>query len=145
MLATMERVEILQFSEDLAAMIIESEIGEDYFISLYKLQSDREAQRKIQDFTKLKDAYEEVQRFGKYHPDYKRVSEETRKLKREMDLHPTVAAFKKAETSLQLVLDEISMILGKSVSEHIKVPTGSPFFQSSCSGGCGSGGSCGCS
>jgi cell fate (sporulation/competence/biofilm development) regulator YlbF (YheA/YmcA/DUF963 family) len=145
MLATLERVEILNAAEELAKSILESEIGEDYFISLYKMKSDMEAQRKIAAFVKLKDAYEEVQRFGKYHPDYKKVSEETRLAKREMDLHPTIADFKKAETALQTILDEISQIIGHAVSPHIKVPTGNPFFDTGCGGGCGSGGSCGCS
>ena len=47
---------------------------------------------------------------------------------------------------LQEVLDEISFIVAQAVSPHIKTPGGNPFFESGCSsGGCGSGGSCGCS
>ena len=113
------------------------------------MKSDKLAQQKMNKFVALKDLYEEVQRFGKYHPEYKRVNSEIRVAKREMDLHPTIADLKKAETDLQTVLDEISLKLGKAVSEQIKVPTGNLFFDSSSSscssGGCGSGGSCGCS
>lgn len=146
MIATLERVEILQCADDLAHMIIKSEIGENYFISLYKLQNDLEAQKKIKSFTSMKERFEEVQRFGKYHPDYKYVNLETRTRKREMDLHPTVIEFKKAENQLQEILDQISVIVAGSVSKHIKTPGGNPFFESGCtSGGCGSGGSCGCS
>ena len=96
---------------------------------------------------KIKEQYEDVQRFGKYHPDYKTITRQVRDVKREVDLHATIAAFKKAENELQKLLDEISVILGQAVSEHVKVPTGNPFFDtgSSCGGGCGSGGSCGCS
>ncbi|WP_409305958.1 YlbF family regulator [Peribacillus sp. SCS-155] len=147
MLATMERVSILQNADELAEMILHSEIGENYLISLYKMRSDREAQQKISRFVSLKDMYEEVQRFGKYHPDYKRINLETREAKRAMDMHPTIAEFKRAETELQGILDEISMKIGKAVSEYIKVPTGNPFFESSssCGGSCGTGGSCSCS
>jgi cell fate (sporulation/competence/biofilm development) regulator YlbF (YheA/YmcA/DUF963 family) len=147
MRATMERVSILQQADSLAEMVLNSEIGESYLISLYKMRSDRVAQQKISRFTSLKDMYEEVQRFGKYHPDYKKINLETREAKRAMDLHQTIAEFKRAETDLQGVLDEISMKIGKAVSEHIKVPTGNPFFESSssCGGSCGTGGSCGCS
>ncbi len=146
MIATLERVQILQSADELAQMIIKSEIGENYFISLYKLQNDPEAQEKIKSFTTIKERFEEVQRFGKYHPDYKYVNLETRTRKREMDLHPTVIEFKKAENQLQEVLDHISVIVANSVSKHIKTPGGNPFFESGCSsGGCGSGGSCGCS
>ena len=36
MIATLERVQILESADELAQMIIKSEIGENYFISLYK-------------------------------------------------------------------------------------------------------------
>ncbi|MFJ7976280.1 YlbF family regulator [Peribacillus sp. JNUCC 23] len=147
MLATMERVSILQKAEALAEMVIESKIGQEYFELLYNLRHDQGAQDKIRKFTSLKDLFEEVQRFGKYHPDYKRVNLEIRQVKREMDIHPSIAAFKRAETELQAVLDEISHRIGHAVSPFIKVPAGSPFFESgsSCGGSCGTGGSCGCS
>ncbi len=149
MLTTMETIDIIEKAEALGEIVIQSEIGENYFHHLYKVKSDKLAQQKMNKFVALKDLYEEVQRFGKYHPEYKRVNSEIRVAKREMDLHPTIADFKKAETDLQTVLDEISLKLGKAVSEQIKVPTGNLFFDSgssSCSsGGCGSGGSCGCS
>lgn len=147
MLATIERIELLEHAENLAKMILQSDVAEQYRICLYKLKKNKDAQRKIHHFGSLKDLYEDVQRFGKYHPDYKRVMVEVREAKREMDLDPFVAEFKMAENDLQSLLDEISVHLGGSVSRHIKVPTGNPFFDtsSSCGGGCGSGGSCGCS
>ncbi|MCM3395582.1 YlbF family regulator [Cytobacillus oceanisediminis] len=145
MLATLERMAILDKADELAAMITESEEAEHYRKSLYKLKNSSETQRKIQDFVKMKELYEEVQRFGKYHPEYKRVMMSIRELKRDMDMDDHVAEFRRAETGLQNLLDEISMMIGRSVSEHIKVPAGNPFFESSCGGGCGSGGNCGCS
>ena len=146
MIATLEKVEILQCADELSQMIIQSEIGENYFISLYKLQNDKEAQKKIKDFTVMKERFEEVQRFGRYHPDYKYVNLETRTRKREMDLHPSIIEFKKAENQLQEVLDQISVIVAHSVSKYVKTPGGNPFFESGCSSGsCGTGGGCGCS
>lgn len=147
MLATLERLELLAETEQLARMILESEAAENYRICFRRLRENRESQRKIQAFVKIKELYEEVQRFGKYHPNYKSVMGSIRELKRDVDLDEHVAAFKRAENDLQEILDHVSLIIGRSVSEHIKVPTGSPFFDSgsSCGGGCGSGGSCGCS
>ncbi|MFP7296012.1 YlbF family regulator [Neobacillus niacini] len=146
MLATSERVELLEHAEQLAQMVLESDIVEQYQICLYKMQTNKETQEKINRFVNLKDLYEEVQRFGKYHPDYKRVMSQIREYKREMDLDPHVAEFKLAENDLQGLLDEISMQVGGAVSKHIKVPTGNPFFQTdSHSAGCGGGGSCSCS
>ncbi|PLS06434.1 YlbF family regulator [Neobacillus cucumis] len=143
MLATLERIELLEYAEDLANMVLKSEIVEQYQICLYKMQSNKETQRKIKRFASLKDLYEEVQRFGKYHPDYKRVMMQIREAKRDMDLDLLVAEFKLAENDLQTLLDEISKLIGGAVSEHVKVPTGNPFFETG--HGCGSGGSCGCS
>jgi cell fate (sporulation/competence/biofilm development) regulator YlbF (YheA/YmcA/DUF963 family) len=147
MLATLERIELLEKAEQLAKMILESDIAENYQISLYKVQNNKETQRKINRFTSLKELYEEVQRFGKYHPDYKRVMNQIREVKREMDLDPHVANFKLAENDLQYLLDEVSMLVAGAVSEHIKVPNSNPFFEthSSHGSGCGGGGSCSCS
>ncbi|SFA75886.1 MULTISPECIES: YlbF family regulator [unclassified Bacillus (in: firmicutes)] len=147
MLATSERIELLENAEELAAMVLDSEIAEQYRKCLYRLQTNRETQNKIQRFVRLKDVYEDVQRFGRYHPDYKTIMMQVREAKRDMDMDIIVAAFKKAETDLQSLLDEISMYVGRSVSEHVKVPTGNPFFEGGgCStGGCGTGGGCGCS
>ncbi|WP_160720200.1 YlbF family regulator [Bacillus sp. USDA818B3_A] len=143
MLATLERMELLEYAEDLAKMVLNSDIAEQYQTCLYRMQRNKETQRKINRFSKLKDLYEEVQRFGKYHPDYKSVMMQIREAKREMDLDPLVADFKLAENDLQTLLDEISKSIGGAVSQHIKVPSGNPFFETGHS--CGSGGSCGCS
>lgn len=140
MIATSERIELLDHSEYLAKMILKSDIADEYRVCLYNLQTNKETQRKIHQFVSLKDLYEDVQRFGKYHPDYKSVMTQIRAAKREMDLDDIVAAFKLAENDLQGILDEISCLIGGAVSDQIKVPTGNPFFEtaSGCSsGGCG--------
>ncbi|WP_394532328.1 YlbF family regulator [Priestia aryabhattai] len=147
MLTTMRTVELLDESDHVANMVLQSDVAENYRQCLYRLNKDLHAQALIAQFVKIKEQYEDVQRFGKYHPDYKTITRQVRDVKRQVDLHATIAAFKKAENELQKLLDEISVILGQAVSEHVKVPTGNPFFDtgSSCGGGCGSGGSCGCS
>jgi cell fate (sporulation/competence/biofilm development) regulator YlbF (YheA/YmcA/DUF963 family) len=147
MLTTMRTVELLDESDHVANMVLQSDVAENYRQCLYRLNKDSHAQALIAEFVKIKEQYEDVQRFGKYHPDYKTITRQVRDVKRQVDLHATIAAFKKAENELQKLLDEISVIIGQAVSEHIKVPTGNPFFDtgSSCGGGCGSGGSCGCS
>ncbi|MEB4867660.1 YlbF family regulator [Priestia megaterium] len=147
MLTTMRTVELLDESDHVANMVLQSDVAENYRQCLYRLNKDSHAQALIAQFVKIKEQYEDVQRFGKYHPDYKTITRQVRDVKRQVDLDATIAAFKKAENELQKLLDEISVILGQAVSEHVKVPTGNPFFDtgSSCGGGCGSGGSCGCS
>lgn len=142
---TSERVELLEEAEQFVSMILESDVAEHYRQCLYRVKNNAETQRKVKEFVDMKNRYEEVQRFGKYHPDYKEVMGQIRVVKRDLDMDEVIAQFKKAENDLQGLLDEVSVIIGRSVSESVKVPTGNPFFASSCSGGCGSGGSCGCS
>ncbi|AOC90915.1 YlbF family regulator [Bacillus sp. L381] len=146
MYATIESVRLQSEAEQLAGMILQSETAENYRDCYKRLQEDEEARRIIRSFMSIKEQYEDVQRFGKYHPDYREISRKMREMKRELDLNDKVAEFKKAETELQSLLDEISIELGTAVSEHVKVPTGNPYFDglSSCGGGCGSGGGCGC-
>ncbi|WEC93012.1 YlbF family regulator [Bacillus velezensis] len=146
MYATIESVKLQSEAEQLAGMILQSETAENYRDCYKRLREDEEAGRIIRSFMSVKEQYEDVQRFGKYHPDYREISHKMREMKRELDLNDKVAEFKKAETELQSLLDEISIELGTAVSEHVKVPTGNPYFDglSSCGGGCGSGGGCGC-
>ncbi|MBY8912314.1 YlbF family regulator [Bacillus sp. YC2] len=146
MYATIESVKLQSEAEQLAGMILQSETAENYRDCYKRLREDEEAGRIIRSFMSIKEQYEDVQRFGKYHPDYREISRKMRDIKRELDLNDKVADFKKAETELQSLLDEISVEIGTAVSEHVKVPTGNPYFDglSSCGGGCGSGGGCGC-
>ncbi len=145
MLATIEGIEILDGADELAAMVVHSDVAQQYKEAKRKLLNDKKAQSLIYEFSKMKEKYEEVQRFGKYHPDYKTVSKDIRVLKREVDLLDTVYEYKVAEKALEKLLNEISGIIAGQVSKNIKVPTGNPFFDNmSCGGGCGSGGSCGC-
>ncbi|MCE4148234.1 YlbF family regulator, partial [Bacillus velezensis] len=129
MYATIESVKLQSEAEQLAGMILQSETAENYRDCYKRLREDEEAGRIIRSFMSVKEQYEDVQRFGKYHPDYREISRKMREMKRELDLNDKVAEFKKAETELQSLLDEISIELGTAVSEHVKVPTGNPYFD----------------
>lgn len=145
MIATSDLLEVIENSEILATYITQSDIAMNYKQARKELDEDVNAQLLIAQFIQMKEKYEEVQRFGKYHPDFKDVSTDMRELKRELDLHETIATFKKAESELEKLLNEVSRIIADAVSPQIKVPTGNPFFDNrSCQGGCGSGGACGC-
>jgi cell fate (sporulation/competence/biofilm development) regulator YlbF (YheA/YmcA/DUF963 family) len=146
MLTSIDTSLLIEQADQLGAMIKDSEPFHHYIVAKRALQQNKEAQQLIAEFNKMKDMHEEVQRFGKYHPDYDRVSREIRMLKRTLDLHPSVVAFKEAEAELESLLNELSVMIARAVSPSIKVPTGNPFFDSiGCGGGCGSGGGCSCS
>ncbi|WP_018921388.1 YlbF family regulator [Salsuginibacillus kocurii] len=136
----------LDESYELGQIVLNSDVYAHYINTRAFLEQDEEAQLLIKQFIQKKEDYEEVERFGKYHPDYSRLTKEIRSVKREVDQNETIATFKKAEKELEQLLNDISAEIAGMISSTIKVPTGNPFFdQMSCGGGCGSGGSCGCS
>jgi len=146
MMMTSEWAFILDEADALSSMILNSELVHNYRKAHHAVYSDQVLVEKIAAFNRMKEQYEDVQRFGKYHPDYHKITKEIRKQKRELDLNEKVANLRLVENQLQDMLDEISLIIGKSVSEAVKVPVSNPFFETAChSGGCGSGGKCSCS
>lgn len=143
MIATLEYVDILDKSEVIAKMVLHSEVYEAYMEAKLAMENDPETQVLIKEFTQVKDQYEDVQRFGRYHPDYSEIMKTVRMKKRAMDLNDKVATFKIAERKFQGLLDEISQYIAFSVSDQIKVPKDGAALTD-CGTGCGSGGACGC-
>lgn len=144
MIATMEQIALLDMTDDLVDMLKQSDVYMNYMEEKNKLRLNRHSQQIIVHFLKVREKYDEVQRFGKYHPDYKSVIQEMMDIKRDVDMDDQIAAYKKAEKDLEELLGSVSTEIAHAVSSSIKVPTGDPFFDRGCSGGCGSGGSCGC-
>ncbi|MFL0505674.1 YlbF family regulator [Ureibacillus sp. 179-F W5.1 NHS] len=147
MIMTSEWAFILDEADELSAMLLSSEQAQKLRNAYHDVYSNEDLVEQIRAFTRMKEQYEDVQRFGKYHPDYHTIMKKIREQKRNLDLDKRVASLKLAENDFQDLLDEISLIIGKSVSEAVKVPVSNPFFatNSSCGSGCGSGGSCSCS
>ncbi len=148
MLINSDWVFILDDTDELSSMILSSEQAVALREAKKAVYSNESLNSQIREFNKLKEHYEDVQRFGKYHPDYDTVMKQIRVQKRAIDLDETIAALKIAENDYQDLLDQVSLIVGKSVSEAVKVPVSNPFFAtsgSSCGTGCGTGGGCSCS
>ena len=144
---TSEWVFILDEVDELSAMILSSQEAQNLRQTTKAVYEDAELSAKIKAFQRLKDQYEDVQRFGKYHPDYHTIMKDIRTEKRQLDMNEKIATLKLAENEYQDLLDEISLIIGHSVSETVKVPVSNPFYAtgSSCGSGCGTGGGCSCS
>ncbi|MGH2317383.1 YlbF family regulator [Planococcus sp. SE5232] len=147
MIMTYEWAEITDFADELSQMILQSEQADLYRAAYDSVYNDKNLAAEIQAFARLKEQYEEVQRFGKYHPEYSRVMKQIRVDKRRLDLNEKVANLRLAENELQDLMDQVSFIIGRSVSEAVKIPSTNPFFssESSCGGSCGTGGGCSCS
>ncbi len=147
MIMTYEWAEITDFADELSQMILQSEQADLYREAYRSVYNDIDLSNEIHAFARLKDQYEEVQRFGKYHPEYARVMKQIRVDKRRLDLNEKIANLRLMENELQDLMDQVSFIIGRSVSEAVKIPSSNPFFSSdsSCGGSCGTGGGCSCS
>lgn len=147
MMMTSEWLDILDETDVLSRMILQSEQVANYRLAYKAVYEDEALVQQIQAFQRMKDHYEDVQRFGKYHPDYHTIMKSIRTQKRALDMHDAISALRVAENDVQDLLDEVSLLIGRSVSEAVKVPVSNPFFQtgSSCGTGCGTGGGCSCS
>ncbi|MCE5089417.1 YlbF family regulator [Staphylococcus devriesei] len=141
---TEDTVAILDDIEGLSDMIVQSKLYYDYRQAQEKLDNDDEAHLMYQAFMKAKTRYDEVMRFGKYHPDYQKVMMETRRRKRAYEMLPVVMDYKSKEVALQNLIDEVVTKIAFSVSENVKIEAGNPFFKTS-HDGCATGGSCNCS
>ncbi|ALS78180.1 MULTISPECIES: YlbF family regulator [Planococcus] len=147
MIMTYEWAEITDFADELSQMILQSEQADLYREAYDSVYNDKNLANEIHAFARLKEQYEEVQRFGKYHPEYSRVMKQIRVDKRRLDLNEKVANLRLMENELQDLMDQVSFIIGRSVSEAVKIPSSNPFFSSdsSCGSSCGTGGGCSCS
>jgi len=146
MIMSIEHVYMLDKADELSQMIIQSEVMRAYQKANNDLLINEQAQSLIKDFSNIKEQYEDVQRFGHYHPDYHEIMKNVRSKKRKMDMDPYVAAFKLAERNLQRFLDDVSEYIAESVSEQVMVPRdGLALTDGGCAtGSCGTGGGCGC-
>lgn len=143
-LYTADMTDLIMESHELSTMINQSREVSDYLQAKRQMEQDAEVQRLLSVFETKKQQYEDVQRFGKYHPDFNHISKEVRELKRTIELMDSVQAFKRAEDRLDELLYQVSRTIADAVSGTIKVPSNNPFLEAK-SSGCGSGGSCGCS
>ena len=122
MIITEQTIALLDQTEALADLIEASESFQTYIATKQARAQSEEARLVEREFLRMKEDYEYVQRFGKHHPDHDRIKKEMHLVKRRLDVQPEVAAFKKAERSLDKLLGEVSELLALSLI-HISEPT----------------------
>lgn len=86
------------------------------------INNDKDLNSLIQDFNKVKVKYEDVIKYGKYHPDLKKVQLELSKIKESLYSNVIIKEYKQLEKELQKTLDYVSSEIAKSVSTKIKHP-----------------------
>ncbi len=143
MLATMD-FEIMDLLDSLNDMVMNTEEYKNYCKYKGLLDTDDEVRNMIKHFARLKEDFIDVERFGKYHPDFSSKRREINQYKKMLDMHPIIMEYRRAEFQMQSLLDEILFIVGQSVSPHANIVSSNPFFSNSSNSGCATGGSCSC-
>ena len=86
------------------------------------IETDQDIVALVETFNKVKVKYEEVQKYGKYHPDLKKVSLELKDIKETLYTNGIIKEYKQLEKKLQRMLDDISRSVAQTVSHKIKHP-----------------------
>ena len=97
----------------------------DEILSLPICQTYKKLQHEIlqliNEFEKAKVSYADVERYGgKYHPDYKDVSERLIEAKSNLFQNPSIKAFKACEKEIQSILDEIAKHISQTIEFKIE-------------------------
>lgn len=81
MIMTSEWAFILDEADELSAMILSSEQAQKLSNAYNDVYTDDILVHQISTFNRMKEQYEDVQRFGKYHPDYHTIMKQIRQQK----------------------------------------------------------------
>jgi len=132
--------DIILQTYDLADMINQSEEVMEYQKYKIAMDNDPEVIQLKKRLAKEKDQFEEVQRFGHFHPSYHEVKDRVDLTLAAVANNETVKKYKQAEENLEELLYMVSETIAHSVSKSIKVPGKLDLGgSSSCStGGCSS-------
>lgn len=114
----------------LVAAICNGEAMTSYKEAKFLLAQNEEANAKVRAFNEAKEAYERVEAYADFAPDYLELKQRVYQAKRVMDLDESVYRFRAAERELQVLLDKISERVAHAISPNILVSAGDPFFQS---------------
>ena len=137
MSSTLDMSSILLKAYELGELIQQSQEVQQYLDCRKALEKDAHAQRLIARFVRKKEEFQEVERVGWWHPDYRQKDAELRRLWDELQKLEAVRALKAAEERLDKMLYHISRTLARSVSHTIKVPRNDGDVAAGCGGGCG--------
>ncbi len=134
-----EFFEIENLVNELSNDLLDSELVSEYVSVYLEMDQNKEVDAILVDFLKAKEAFEKVEPYGKYAPDFKEKRRNARQHKRVLDTNELVSSFKFKETSLQNMLDYMTFDIAKSISNDIKIDAGNPFFEFAkrgCGGNC---------
>lgn len=132
MIKVLNNIDYIELCEAIGDEILSLSVFQMYKKLQHEMNHNQEIIQLINEFEKAKELYADVERYGgKYHPDYKEVSQRLIDTKSNLYQNASVKEFKACEKEIQSILDEISNYISQAVEVTVKTKT------KSC--GCGSG------
>jgi cell fate (sporulation/competence/biofilm development) regulator YlbF (YheA/YmcA/DUF963 family) len=111
---------------DLTYQVIdEIKASKDYqrLLELHQIiKNDPAISQLVGQFNNYKEKYQEVQKYGKYHPDLKEVQIGFSEAKTSLYNHVLILEYKQLEKKIQSLLDRISTEIAEAISPKIKHP-----------------------
>ncbi len=115
-----------QETMDLTYQVIdEIKTSKDYqrLLVLHQMiKTDPTISQLVGQFNNYKEKYQEVQKYGKYHPNLKEVQLAFSKAKTSLYSHKVIQEYKQLEKQIQSLLDRISTEIAEAISPKIKHP-----------------------
>lgn len=132
MIKVLNNIDYIELCEAIGDEILSLPVFQMYKKLQHEMNHNQEIIQLINEFEKAKELYADVERYGgKYHPNYKEVSQRLIDTKSNLYQNDSVKEFKACEKEIQSILDEISKYISQAVEVTVKTKT------KSC--GCGSG------
>lgn len=120
---TIDMTEIVLEAYQLADQINQSSEVLRYLEYKKQLKEDPKAQSLIHQFLRKKELYEETKRFGIFHPNYHHAKEEAEEFLNQLTDYPLIKKYIEAEKELDQLLYQVSVLIAKSVSDEILIPS----------------------
>ncbi|OPH53058.1 regulator [Paenibacillus ferrarius] len=136
---TIDMSAVLMQAYDMGDMINSSAEVADYLYWKNAVENSEEVKSLQIIFNRKKEAFEECERFGHYHPSYHEALAAVNVIQDKLQAVEAVRKFKEAEDRLDDLLFTVSTTIAHAVSDSIKVPSNNPLSTGK---GCSSGGSC---
>ncbi len=133
---------VLDKASDLGELITRSQRSNEYLSARKRVYGQQNVQEKLQQFELHKQQWEETERYGHFHPQYREALDRVQQSQQALDALKDVQAYVSAESALDELLHAVSRTIAYSVSDQIKVPSNKLSDNAggcggNCNGGCG--------
>ncbi len=83
--------------------------------------NDEEVNKRLDTYKRWQEKYQDVKKYGHYHPDFKDVQKSFQSAKIQLYTHPLMVEYLEAYKAFQSLLDQFTKTLAMTISEQIQI------------------------